>query len=757
MDPAGLTSTPSRPTGDRDERLGEAIEAYLALAEQGAAPDPEAFAARYPDLSEDILAALEGLELVHGLVGQGSGRLGPGPGRAGPRVGPADRRLPGRPRAGPRRHGDGLRGGPRRARPAGGPEGPGHPRRARLVGRGGGSSTRPGRPRAAPHPHRAGLRRRPGRRALLLRDAADRGERARPRGPPPPPDRGGRRAGTDPLGTGDPLGLAVQRRLSRLWIRVSDGLPGGVRATPGRRLDPTGPGAWRPDASPPDGSPPSRALGPRRGPETRRRRGRHEPTGGLSAQRPRRPRRRTRRGAARPRTATTTPPPFEPPRGSAYYRWVAEVGLQAAEALAHAHHHGVIHRDVKPSNLLVDAQGTSGSTDFGLARRLADPGLTHHDSLLGTPRYMSPEQARTGPIDGRTDVYSLGATLYELLTLRPPFDGRSAAELIEQIGGREPPPPRQIDPRIPRDLETIVLKTLAKRPVDRYASATDAGRGPGAGSSTASRCGPGGSARSGGSGGSPAGTPGSATVTTVPPPRPCWPSPPMPTCESSTNGTRRSSARRRPTRPSWPRKRRRRRPAPRSVGNAPPALRVLMSDFPESPGHRAGPAPQGGRPGKARRAASPDRSSGRRPAATWRWSSWPSATSSRCRNSPTGPTRGIEFGPDGAMLAGALRRRPGDQPLERRAAPAVRDPRAGRRPEACSRAGRRDRRRCLRPGGDGGPGRGRPAGRIADEARAPAARAAARGGRGPPARSWGDRLALAGQVLAVVRPDDQTA
>ena len=111
------------------------------------------------------------------------------------------------------------------------------------------------------------------------------------------------------------------------------------------------------------------------------------------------------------------PVPFDPPRGSAYFRWVAEVGLQSADALAHAHHQGVIHRDVKPSNLLIDGKGNIWVTDFGLARRLADPGLTHHDSLLGTPRYMSPEQARTGSIDGRTDVYSLGATLYELLTL----------------------------------------------------------------------------------------------------------------------------------------------------------------------------------------------------------------------------------------------------------------------------------------------------------------------------------------------------
>jgi WD40 repeat protein len=168
------------------------------------------------------------------------------------------------------------------------------------------------------------------------------------------------------------------------------------------------------------------------------------------------------------------PPPFDPPRGSAYFRWVASLGLQAADALAHAHHQGVIHRDVKPSNLLIDAKGSLWVTDFGLARRLADPGLTQHDSLLGTPRYMSPEQARTaGQVDGRTDVYSLGATLYELLTLRPPFDGQSAAELVDQIGRDDPIPPRKFEPRIPRDLETIDLKALAKRPTDRYAGAAE--------------------------------------------------------------------------------------------------------------------------------------------------------------------------------------------------------------------------------------------------------------------------------------------
>ena len=165
--------------------------------------------------------------------------------------------------------------------------------------------------------------------------------------------------------------------------------------------------------------------------------------------------------------------PFEPPRGSAYYRWVAATGRQAAEALNHAHLAGVIHRDVKPSNLLVDAKGMVWVADFGLARRLADPSQTQADSLLGTPRYMSPEQAKTGPIDGRTDVYSLGATLYELLTLHPPFDGQSAAELIEQIRLKEVLPPRKRDSRIPRDVETIVLKCLSKRPADRYETAAE--------------------------------------------------------------------------------------------------------------------------------------------------------------------------------------------------------------------------------------------------------------------------------------------
>jgi hypothetical protein len=158
-----------------------------------------------------------------------------------------------------------------------------------------------------------------------------------------------------------------------------------------------------------------------------------------------------------------------------FCRWVARLGVQAAEGLAYAHQRGVIHRDVKPSNLLLDDQGTLWITDFGLARRLDDPTLTQGGALLGTPRYMSPEQAEAWrrPVDWRTDLYSLGATLYELLTRRPAVDGRTPQEVVTQILGREPPPPRRLNPAVPRDLETVVLKALAKQPEDRYATAAD--------------------------------------------------------------------------------------------------------------------------------------------------------------------------------------------------------------------------------------------------------------------------------------------
>ena len=149
--------------------------------------------------------------------------------------------------------------------------------------------------------------------------------------------------------------------------------------------------------------------------------------------------------------------------------------LQAAEALAYAHQRGVIHRDIKPSNLILDPEGTVWLTDFGLAKRADEVTLTAAGILMGTPRYMSPEQAAAAqqPIDHRTDIYSLGATLYELVTGKPVFDGTTPQGVITQILNAEPIAPRVLQGTLPRDLETIILKCLAKDPVQRYQQARD--------------------------------------------------------------------------------------------------------------------------------------------------------------------------------------------------------------------------------------------------------------------------------------------
>jgi len=415
-----MVRRPEPEPADHDELVGEAIEAYLALGEGGAPPEPEAFAAGYPELGDDLLAALEGLALVRGLVGEPDDH------------GPGSRLETGRRIAGYRI--------------------------VRELGRGG-----MGVVYEAVH---VGLDR-PVALKVLGSQAA--------------PDSNGRRRFLNEARTAAGLhhthivpvfdvgqvgGLCyyamqriegsgldrVIRHLRRDRATAAGSSSGATtpRTRTGARTRPTpAPAPFGSDSltgpwpSPPGGA---RPAAPPSGNDT----------GGLAGRAP------ADRG--------DEPPPFVPPRGSAYYRWVAEVGREAAEALGHAHHRGIIHRDVKPSNLLVDGRGLVWVADFGLARRLADPSLTQHDSLLGTPRYMSPEQARIGPIDGRSDLYSLGATLYELLTLRPPFDGRSAAELVGQIATQEPVAPRRVDPRVPRDLETIVLKLLGKRPSDRYDS-----------------------------------------------------------------------------------------------------------------------------------------------------------------------------------------------------------------------------------------------------------------------------------------------
>ncbi len=190
-------------------------------------------------------------------------------------------------------------------------------------------------------------------------------------------------------------------------------------------------------------------------------------------------------------------------RRGEFFRTVARLGVQAAEALDYAHGVGILHRDVKPANLLLDGRGKLWVTDFGLAQMLGDNGLTQTGDLVGTYRYMSPEQAGGGPgrpgtgrpgrrrrddpaddpaaapdddrppvvLDPRTDVYALGVTLYELLTLRPALPGPTREDLIWQLASAEPKPPRTLDRAIPVELQTVLAKSYAKDPADRYPTA----------------------------------------------------------------------------------------------------------------------------------------------------------------------------------------------------------------------------------------------------------------------------------------------
>ena len=168
-------------------------------------------------------------------------------------------------------------------------------------------------------------------------------------------------------------------------------------------------------------------------------------------------------------------PALQPPRDSLRQScpdWtvIAEIGRQIAQALDYAHRQGTLHRDIKPANLIRDRQGKVWITDFGLAKLAAETDLTQTGDVVGTLRYMAPEQFQ-GRADERTDVYGLGLVLYELLTLRPAFNEDDRGRLFQQVLSQAPPAPRQISADIPRDLETIVLKAIASEPEHRYQSA----------------------------------------------------------------------------------------------------------------------------------------------------------------------------------------------------------------------------------------------------------------------------------------------
>ena len=157
------------------------------------------------------------------------------------------------------------------------------------------------------------------------------------------------------------------------------------------------------------------------------------------------------------------------PRGVGHWQFVARVGVQAAEAIQYAHEQGILHRDIKPANLLVDERQVVWITDFGLAKLAGRDDLTQSGDVIGTLRYLAPEALR-GETDHRSDIYSLGLTLYELLTLHPPFGDLTPSELLRCVTEEQPTRPRKLDLNIPLDLETIVLKATAREPEHRYAT-----------------------------------------------------------------------------------------------------------------------------------------------------------------------------------------------------------------------------------------------------------------------------------------------
>lgn len=152
----------------------------------------------------------------------------------------------------------------------------------------------------------------------------------------------------------------------------------------------------------------------------------------------------------------------------------AEIAAQIADALDHAHRRGIVHRDLKPSNILLDEEGRPLLADFGIAQALSSgPRLTQTGTSVGTPEYMSPEQGQGLRVDGRSDIYSLGIVLYQMVTGRVPFQAHTPVATLYQVVHQPPPPPRQLNPRIPAYLESVIMRALAKNPDQRFQSARE--------------------------------------------------------------------------------------------------------------------------------------------------------------------------------------------------------------------------------------------------------------------------------------------
>src|SRR5438034_9749262 len=160
-------------------------------------------------------------------------------------------------------------------------------------------------------------------------------------------------------------------------------------------------------------------------------------------------------------------------------RDAARIARQVADALGHAHLHGIVHRDVKPDNILLDSAGHVLVTDFGIAKAAQEASvsqLTTEGMVVGTPHYMSPEQATGERVDGRSDIYALGVVLYQMLAGTPPFEGESAQSVLMKQATVDPVPIRQLRGEVPAALAAVIERMLAKDPADRYQTAEDVSR-----------------------------------------------------------------------------------------------------------------------------------------------------------------------------------------------------------------------------------------------------------------------------------------
>ena len=182
------------------------------------------------------------------------------------------------------------------------------------------------------------------------------------------------------------------------------------------------------------------------------------------------PRARSPSGSARSTPSAVTDVSSLSESNRRFAQSVARIGVQVADALEYAHGQGILHRDIKPSNLLLDREGNVWVADFGLAKGVGADDLTHTGDIVGTMRYIAPERFQ-GHGDARADIYALGLTLYELLTLRPAFDEADHTKLIHQVTQEVPPPLRKLNRAVPPDLETIINKAIAREPGQRYATA----------------------------------------------------------------------------------------------------------------------------------------------------------------------------------------------------------------------------------------------------------------------------------------------